>query len=131
MRVQPKRLPDDAAEAVALHGITCRAHGNCHAEPRAVLVVATCCHREESVAEAPAARIRGVELRLAPQTLVRRESEPVHSLCAESRPVGRSSKSPPAVLRSARPGVATWKVGASIGAFYGISFRRPLARRRA
>ena len=87
MLVQPKRLPDDAAEAVALHGIAGHTYGNCHAEPRAVLVIATCCHREESVAKAPAARIRGVELRLAPQTLVRRESEPVHSLCAE-KPAG-------------------------------------------
>ena len=97
MLVQPERFPDDAAEPITLHRIAGGTHGNCHAEARAVLVVAACCHREESVAKAPAARIRGVEFRLAPQTLVRRESKPVHSLIAGAGPVGRPSRSPPAV----------------------------------
>jgi len=83
MLVQPERFPDDAADAVALHGIARGAHGNCHAEASAMLIVAAHCHREESVTKAPAARIRGVELRLPPQTPVRRKCEPVHSRRAE------------------------------------------------
>jgi hypothetical protein len=83
MLVQPEGFAHDAADAVALDGIAGRAHGNRHAESRAMLVVAACCHREESVAKTPPARVRSVELRLASQSLVRRKSEPVHSLWAE------------------------------------------------
>src|SRR6185437_6055479 len=88
-------------DAITLHGIAGRAHGNCHAETSAMLIVAACCHREESIAKAPAARIRGVELRLAPQTPLRRKSEPVH-IFAASHPFDQ--RAVPMAVHGDRPG---------------------------
>src|SRR6185312_11600617 len=118
-------FPDNAADAVTLHGITGSAHGNCHAEPCTVLVVAACCHREESVTKAPAARVGGVELRLAPQTLVRRESEPVHIFAAPRQFDQRCRATGPS-MAAGRPGVAALEVGAFPGPFLRDQLPPPL-----
>ena len=74
--VAPETLADDPPQAVALHRRPCGAQR--HGEPQAGGPEHIGCGRdaEESITKPPSSGIGGLELGLAPQTALRRESEP-------------------------------------------------------
>ncbi len=74
--VQSKRLPDDPPDPIALNRTAGRP--DCHGEPDARLVqgVTVHSHSEESIAETPATRVNGVEVRLAEHAPFHWERQP-------------------------------------------------------
>jgi hypothetical protein len=72
--MQPKRLTDRAADSIAFYAITC--HFDRYGEAEAGPIVAIELQRdaEQAVTEAPAARMNSVEIRLAADASLCRES---------------------------------------------------------
>jgi hypothetical protein len=113
MLLEAERLANHTANAIAFDRATGCAHGNRKSQPRERKPVATCHHGKEIVGEARALRMHRIELRFAAQALLQGEAEAsVNAGIAAHRGVARP--------RRARERGA-----------YGMSFLRPLARRRA
>lgn len=75
--MQSEGFTDNPADAIALYGSPSDAQRDGKTQTRSGLVVADHCHREESVAKTPAARVHGVELRLMSQAPGRRKGQPL------------------------------------------------------
>src|SRR5271170_3075529 len=74
--VQPEGLANDAANAVARDPAARHPYGHRQPQARRVQLIVHHCHAEKSVTQAPAARVRGVEIVFTPQATLRRQSEP-------------------------------------------------------
>jgi len=68
MLIQPERFTDDAPDSIAFYPVACHFDRDCQTQPRPALIGELHRHAKESVAEAPALRMNGIEFRLAADT---------------------------------------------------------------
>ena len=156
MLMQSERFADDPSDTVTFYTTARSANRNGETETRPTLVVPERSHTEESIAKPSTASVGRIKVRLATQAPLRRESEPWWGravagqgdvvlstiafsrtrlgldCAAEGRPRG-SVRLRREQSQDARPDrvAARNKRRGFCHARYGMSFLRPLARRRA